>query len=138
MNLLESVSAEYEKRFGCKPLHIAHAPGRVNLLGEHVDYNDGFVLPAAINLATWIAFSPSGTDLSTLVAIDLEDETTFDKAGLQNKKAADGQTLSEWARYPAGMAWALLEKGLSVQGMNAVFSSDVPRGASLSSLLRLK
>ncbi|HEX7557014.1 MAG TPA: galactokinase family protein, partial [Leptolinea sp.] len=133
MNLQESVSAAFEKRFGTKPMHIAHAPGRVNLLGEHVDYNDGFVLPAAINLATWIAFSPTGTDSSTLVALDLQDESTFDLAGVRNKVDSKGQPLSEWARYPAGVAWALQEKGLTVNGMNAVFSSDVPRGASLSS-----
>lgn len=133
MDLLQSVTVEYEKRFGSKPIHIARAPGRVNLLGEHVDYNDGFVLPTAINLATWIAFSPSLDDKSTIAAIDLQDETTFDLAGVQSKTASDGQALSEWARYPAGMAWSLQEKGLAVKGMKAVFSSDVPRGASLSS-----
>jgi galactokinase len=133
MDILQTVTTEFEKRFGERPLHIAHAPGRVNLLGEHVDYNDGFVLPAAIDLATWIAFSPSGSDTSTLVAIDLQDETTFDLSGVRSKKAADGTPLSEWALYPAGMVWALQEKNFAIKGMKAVFSSDVPRGASLSS-----
>lgn len=134
MEIKESVTRAYEKKFGKKPEHLAFAPGRVNLLGEHVDYNDGFVLPAAINLATWVAFSPSGTDSSTLVALDLNnDETTFDLKGVPDKKDIAGTPLSEWGRYPAGMAWALNEKGLAVRGMNAVFSSDVPRGASLSS-----
>lgn len=133
MDRLQSITAEFEKRFGEKPKHIAHAPGRVNLLGEHVDYNDGFVLPAAIDLATWIVFSPSGADISTLVAIDLLDETTFDLSGVHSKKSRDGKSLTDWTLYPAGMAWALHEKGLAIKGMKAVFSSDVPRGASLSS-----
>lgn len=133
MNPKESVIKAYESVYGSKPDHLAFAPGRVNLLGEHVDYNDGFVLPAAIDMATWIAFSPSGTDSSTLFALDLEDKITFDLKGVSEKKDINGNKLSEWGHYPAGMAWALTEKGLSVKGMNAVFSSDVPRGASLSS-----
>ncbi|HEX7556666.1 MAG TPA: galactokinase family protein, partial [Leptolinea sp.] len=116
MDLHQSVITRYEKRFGNKPTHIAHAPGRVNLLGEHVDYNDGFVLPAAINLATWIAFSPSGSDTSTLVAIDMEDETIFSTDSIQSKTDTGGKPLSDWARYPAGVAWALQEKGLTVKG----------------------
>lgn len=133
MNLQQIVTAEFEKRFGEKPAHIAMAPGRVNLLGEHVDYNDGFVLPAAINLATWIAFSPTGTEETTLSAIDLKDEVTFNTEGIQPKLDINGKAFSDWVKYPAGMAWALQEKGLAVRGMKAVFCSDVPRGASLSS-----
>ena len=86
MDILQTVTSEYEKRFGSKPSHIARAPGRVNLLGEHVDYNDGFVLPAAINLTTYIAFSPSGKDISTLVAVDLKkEETVFDSKSIKTK-----------------------------------------------------
>jgi galactokinase len=134
MDIHQSVTVEYEKRFGVKPAHIARAPGRVNLLGEHVDYNDGMVMPAAINLATWIAFSPSETDTTSLVALDLEkEETVFTSESIQSKTDTEGKPLSDWAKYPAGMSWALQKKGLAVLGMNAVFSSDVPRGASLSS-----
>mgnify|MGYP000852729439 CR=1 FL=1 len=134
MEISEIVTRAFEEKFGKKPDHLASAPGRVNLLGEHVDYNDGFVLPAAINLATRIAFSSSGSEKSTLVALDIDyDETTFDLKGVFDKKDSNGRMLSEWSRYPAGMAWALNEKELEVNGMNAVFSSDVPRGASLSS-----
>lgn len=134
MDISETVTRAFEAKFGTKPEHLASAPGRVNLLGEHVDYNDGFVLPAAINLATRVAFSFSGTEQTTLVALDLDnEETTFNLEGVKDKKDTTGKPLSEWARYAAGMAWALMEKGLAVEGMNAVFSSDVPRGASLSS-----
>ena len=70
-NLIERITGVFHETFGGAPAHLVRAPGRVNLLGEHVDYNDGFVLPAAIDRATYIAFSPTGTDLSTLVAVDL-------------------------------------------------------------------
>ncbi len=133
MDLLQTATAEFQKRFDEKPAHIAMAPGRVNLLGEHVDYNDGFVLPAAINLATWIAFSPTGTDETILFAIDLKEEVTFNSAGIQSKKDINGNAFSDWVKYPAGVAWSLQENGLQVKGMKAVFCSDVPRGASLSS-----
>ncbi len=133
MDLSQKVIDRFEKRFGKKPEHVAQAPGRVNLLGEHVDYNDGFVLPAAINLATWIAFSPSGSDTNTLFALDLNEETVFTLEGISTKTDINRVEIADWVKYPAGMAWALQEKGYSVEGMNAVFSSDVPRGASLSS-----
>jgi galactokinase len=64
----------YQNRFLQAPLYVARAPGRVNLLGEHVDYNDGFVLPAAIDRATYVAFSPASTDQTTLVAADFGDD----------------------------------------------------------------
>jgi len=134
MDLLQTLTTEYEKRFGSKPAHIARAPGRVKVLGEHVDYNDGLVLPAAINLATWIAFSASGTETSTLKALDMnQEETIFSLKSIRSKVDINGRPLSDWAKYPAGVAWALIQKGLAVEGMNAVFASDVPRGASLSS-----
>lgn len=133
MDISQKVMDRFEQRFGGKPEHIALAPGRVNLLGEHVDYNDGFVLPAAINLATWIAFSPSTSDTNTLIALDLNEEAVFDLKGIPSKMDATGKAMADWVKYPAGMAWALSEKGLPVRGMNAVFASDVPRGASLSS-----
>ncbi len=133
MDLSQKVNDRFEEIFGSKPDHIALAPGRVNLLGEHVDYNDGFVLPAAIDLATWIAFSPSGSDKNTLVAVDLDEETVFNLKGIESKTDINGAAMADWVKYPAGMVWALQEKGYVVKGMNAVFSSDVPRGASLSS-----
>jgi galactokinase len=105
------------------------------LLGEHVDYNDGFVLPAAIDRATYVAFSaaddPDGQ--STLVAADFDQQASFSAQNLAAKNAADGSPLPEWARYPAGMQWALLQAGLSAPPLRAVFASDVPRGSGLSS-----
>jgi galactokinase len=110
----------------------------VNLLGEHVDYNDGWVLPAAIDRATYIAVGECSSALVTLVAADLGEGTTFRAAELETKRDAGGQPLAAWARYPAGTAWALLRGGLAVKGMDAVFTSDVPRGAGLSSSAALE
>ncbi len=135
MYLRESVTSKYCLHFGGEPRYLALAPGRVNILGEHVDYNDGFVLPAAIDRATYIAFSPAGTsaDKSTLVAVDFNQTTQFTGKSIQNKTDSDGKQLPDWALYLAGVAWSLAESDLEIRAMKAVFSSDVPRGAGLSS-----
>jgi galactokinase len=133
MTLLETIQTSFRQRFGAEPAFIARAPGRVNLLGEHVDYNGGFVLPAAIDRATYVAFSPSDSDRTTLVAADFAEEATFTPASVLSKTAADGAPLAEWAKYPAGVLWALGEAGLAAPALNAVFASDVPRGSGLSS-----
>lgn len=125
----------FRQRFGREPAHIALAPGRVNILGEHVDYNDGFVLPAAIDLASYIAFAPAAATngRSTLVAADFAEEASFTNQSLFTKTNADGGALIAWAHYPAGVAWALTTAGRSVPDMDAVFASEVPPGAGLSS-----
>jgi galactokinase len=133
MEMINRVKNLSQETFGSAPAHVVRAPGRVNLLGEHVDYNDGFVLPAAIDRATFIAFSPSGTDLSTLVAMDMKEKVSFTPQTIPLKTQADGTPLPEWAHYPAGVLWALHENNLKTSGMNAVFASNVPRGSGLSS-----
>ena len=133
MNPRQSAVQAFQTRFSQAPVYVARAPGRVNLLGEHVDYNDGFVLPAAIDRATYIAFSPSTTGQTTLVAADFEEEARFTDASLASKTQPDGSPLPEWAHYPAGVAWALGQAGLSAPAMQAAFSSDIPRGSGLSS-----
>ena len=77
MSLHGMITEKFQQRFGEPPAHVIRAPGRVNLLGEHVDYNDGFVLPIAIDRATWLAFSPSDTDQTMLVAPDVSDEVSL-------------------------------------------------------------
>jgi galactokinase len=123
----------YRERFGHIPAHIARAPGRVNLLGEHVDYNDGFVLPAAIDRATYVAFSPADAPHSTLVAADFDGQAFFSAETIPTKTQVDDSSLPEWGLYPAGVMWSLMEENLSAPSMNAVFASDVPRGSGLSS-----
>lgn len=131
--MIEDLKATFRQHFGKAPAYIARAPGRVNLLGEHVDYNDGFVLPAAIDRTTYVAFSPADSDQTTLVAADFGEQTVFSPQTLTAKTQPDGSPLPEWGRYPAGVMWVLGEAGLETPAMNAVFSSNVPRGSGLSS-----
>ena len=133
MEIIENIKRIYQERFGYAPAHIARAPGRVNLLGEHVDYNDGFVLPAAIDRATYVAFSPTNARHSTLVAADFDSQASFSPETISTKTQHDSSPLPEWTLYPAGVMWSLLEESLPVLSMNAVFSSNVPRGSGLSS-----
>lgn len=133
MNLIDKITTLYKEKFGQTPAHIVRAPGRVNLLGEHVDYNDGFVLPAAIDRATYIAFSPTTTPNSTLVAVDFNQQAIFSSESISTKIQTDSSPLPEWALYPAGVMWAMQSEKLSTVSMNAVFASDVPRGSGLSS-----
>jgi len=127
------VTQEYEHEFGGKPACISRAPGRVNLIGEHVDYNDGPVLPAAIDREVNIASGENPNNLVRLFALDLDEKVTFGLDRLNVKVDIDGSPLPAWALYPAGVAWSLMEAGLEVKGLNACFTSNVPIGAGLSS-----
>lgn len=133
MNIKDKVIKAFEEIFGAPPQHVGIAPGRVNILGEHVDFNDGFVLPAAIDRATYIVFSPSNGENNAIHALDFNETAKFSNSSLYEKHDPDGFPLPEWATYPAGVAWAYLQDGLTVSPINAVFASDVPRGAGLSS-----
>ena len=133
MELIDRITNIFQEKFGSAPAHLARAPGRVNLLGEHVDYNNGFVLPAAIDRATYIAFSPTDSDQTTLVAADFTQEAAFSSQTLPTKTQTNGSPLPEWAHYPAGVMWALLEDQRDTPSMNAAYASNVPRGSGLSS-----
>jgi galactokinase len=112
---------------------LANAPGRVNLLGEHVDYNNGIVLPIAIDRRVTVAARPRADQQVDLHALDLNQKISFDLQNLTARVDIDGNPLTVWALYPAGVAWVLLNKGFKLNGIDAVFSSDVPIGAGLSS-----
>lgn len=133
MDMPNILTSFFQEKFGRPAAFLARAPGRVNLLGEHVDYNDGFVLPAAIDRATYIAFSPADSGQTTLWAADFDSRAAFSPQTLAAKTQPDGSPLPEWARYPAGVMWALGEAGLETPAMDAVFASEVPRGSGLSS-----
>lgn len=109
------------------------APGRVNLLGEHVDYNGGMVLPMAIDRRVWLAAKPRNDRQVHLVAADLDARVSFRLDEIQSRNAVDGSALPDWALYPAGVAWALAAEGFELQGFDAVYRSDLPAGAGLSS-----
>lgn len=133
MSIQETVTTKFEERFGEAPAHIVRAPGRVNLLGEHVDYNDGFVLPIAIDRATWLAFSPNDAKQTVLAALDMTEEVSFTPQSLSAKTDVAGKLLPTWALYPAGVMWALKEAGLETSPLKGVYASNVPQGSGLSS-----
>ena len=109
------------------------SPGRVNLLGEHVDYNNGPVLPVAIDLTLTLKFSPLEANRITLHALDLGKSVSFSLADLENKMDLNGQPLPHFARYPAGVAWACQQAGFPTKGLEAAYTSDIPIGSGLSS-----
>jgi galactokinase len=124
--VLEQVAAEFAVRFGEPPQHIVRAPGRVNLIGEHTDYNEGFVLPMAIERATWLAVGPRPDGRVRLHSLDYGETASFDLEDLR-------QCEMSWVEYPKGVAWALQGSGLSLRGWEGVAICDVPMGAGLSS-----
>ena len=112
---------------------IVTSPGRVNLLGEHVDYNGGIVLPAAIDRSVKITFERAGSSLVNISALDLNDHCQFSIEDLDAKITSNGSSLPGWALYPAGVLWSLRQYGCQLEGFNAQFTSSIPIGAGLSS-----
>jgi galactokinase len=128
-----NLASSFEKNFGYKHSIETRAPGRVNLLGEHVDYNQGVVLPAAIDREVRLAAAPSKDGRVTLRALDLGKGAIFDLSEVDKRIDITGKPLPGWAMYPAGVAWALQEAGFKIGGMQAVYLSDIPMGSGLSS-----
>jgi galactokinase len=120
------VVAHFVKRFGQPPRWVIRAPGRVNLIGEHTDYNDGFVCPLAIDRAVWIALRPRDDRRISVYSVDYDETREFSLDDLKNEKAG-------WIEYLKGTAWALQDAGLRLSGWEGVMQGDVPLGAGLSS-----
>lgn len=130
--LIQHTTKHFEKLFQKKPEHIFLSPGRINIIGEHVDYNDGFVLPAAINKYICFAISENENSECVLVAKDLNEAYSFDiKDQLQPVEKM-------WVNYIIGVLHQLKEKGLPEKGFTIVFSSTIPMGAGLSSSAALE
>ena len=130
MGLEQTVYDTFEEKFGTAPAKIVRAPGRVNLIGEHTDYNDGFVLPMAIDRAVWIALRPRRDAKVRLFSADFGVWGTFSLDALEKGKG--------WLEYPKGVAWALQEEGYTLRGFEGVVTGDVPRGSGLSSSAALE
>jgi galactokinase len=119
---------------GLSPDIVVRAPGRVNLLGGHVDMHGGPVINIAINREIWLAAAYGTSELVQLHAPDMGGHSAmFSLKSLNERKDVVGDTLPNWALYPAGVAWALQRRGLKVSGINAAFLGDVPMRAGLSS-----
>jgi galactokinase len=111
--------AAYRARFGAAPEVVASAPGRVNLIGEHTDYNGGYVLPCAIDRRTAVAL---GRGDGPLYSADYDDA-----------RPREGAREGAWVDYPRAVAWALAQEGMAVPAFQAAFAGEVPQGAGLSS-----
>jgi galactokinase len=125
--------AEVEPAAAAEPerIRIVRAPGRVNLIGEHTDYNEGLVMPAAIDLETWLCYLPT---------TDRRAEITLDAGGDRQGFRLDdvGQRQGRWIDYVAATAWALAEAGVATHGFRGLLAASLPRGAGLSSSAALE
>ena len=121
---LEQVLATFAKKFTTTP-RLYFAPGRINLIGEHVDYNDGFVMPAAINKGIWYAVAPNTTNFASFYSTDLHETLSIK---LTNIHKMDG-----WKNYVLGVMDQLQKAGYTIGGFDCVFGGNLPVGAGMSS-----
>ena len=124
------VKSEFERLFNKKPL-IIRSPGRVNLIGEHTDYNEGFVLPAAIDKSIYLAVHPRNDDKCYLHAADLNESFDFEISSLSHSEKT-------WANYLIGVLDQIKKLGYEVRGFECVFGGDIPIGAGISSSAAIK
>jgi galactokinase len=127
------VSAWFRQSYGIAPECVWHAPGRVNLIGEHTDYNDGLVLPFALGRGTLAAAARRGDGVLELCSMQAPGAGVTVRVSELEPGAVTG-----WAAYPAGVAWAMREAGLDVGGARVAIGSDLPRGAGLASSAALE
>lgn len=128
---LEYVRSRFIKHFDGKTGNVYASPGRINLIGEHTDYNGGFVFPGAVDKGIMAEVRPNGTDTIMCYSIDLKDRVEF--------KVDDPQgPHTSWARYIYGIVQEMRKLGVDVKGFNTAFAGDVPLGAGMSSSAALE
>ncbi|HEX2473972.1 MAG TPA: galactokinase [Lacipirellulaceae bacterium] len=137
---IDNATATFERRYGRPPRWIVAAPGRVNLIGEHVDYNDGFVMPMAIDRYCVIAAAEAHGDQARLYSAATDDEAKFSLAALGATGSASAEALAagHWSNYAIGVIALCAERGLRSPGFLAVIQSGVPFGGGLSSSASLE
>ena len=132
MSIVDEVKQRFVEEYGEHPAAIVRAPGRVNLIGEHTDYNDGFVFPMAIDRAAYIALRPRQDKRVFVHSLDFDDRRVFALDALRRPSR------TEWIDYMIGVAWALREREYATRGWEGVLSGNVPIGAGLSSSAALE
>lgn len=125
MNITESVLNKFRELFNEYPLLI-RSPGRVNLIGEHTDYNMGFVLPAAIDKAICFAITPRNDETCSFFSLDMNDSIQYQVSSIKKQEKS-------WPNYLMGVVDQLNKRGHKIKGFNCVFGGDIPIGAGLSS-----
>jgi len=123
----ERAAGRFRAWHGAEPEGVWHAPGRANLIGEHTDYNEGWVLPFALDRGVVVAAKRRGDDVLDIRSLQADAPVTVPLATLR------AGSVTGWAAYPAGVAWAIREAGQAVGGASLVIDSDLPQGAGLSS-----
>lgn len=132
-NLISKVNSAFSEIFGYAATHIIQAPGRVNLIGEHTDYNDGFVLPSAINYQAVVAAKPRTDKQVNVISVDYDNAQ--DSFSLVEPIVATEQ---DWANYIRGVVKHLQLRGYQFNGADIAVSGNVPQGAGLSSSAALE
>jgi galactokinase len=133
-SLLERTLSAFRTHFDVLPHCVVQAPGRVNLIGEHTDYNDGFVLPCAIGFGTLVAATRRSDNQVHVVAADYDHQLDCFDLDQPITQRSD----APWANYVRGVVVMLLEHGLPLRGANLAIAGDVPQGAGLSSSASLE
>lgn len=128
---IDYVRSRFVKHFEGQTGNVYASPGRINLIGEHTDYNGGFVFPGAIDKGIMCEIRPNGTNKVMAYSIDLKDRVEFDIDDEKGPKAS-------WARYLYGIVQEMKKRGVDVKGFNTAFAGDVPLGAGLSSSAALE
>ncbi|MBR8712426.1 Galactokinase [Porphyromonas levii] len=131
MKDIEFVRSRFVKHFDGSTGYIYFAPGRVNLIGEHTDYNGGFVFPGAVEKGILAEIKPNGTSQVRAYSIDLKDYVEFDLGDAEAPSAS-------WAKYIYGVCREMQQLGVEVKGFNTAFAGDVPLGAGMSSSAALE
>ena len=130
-NSNRALAEEFRRRFG-NAGRVFSAPGRVNLIGEHTDYNDGFVMPAAIGLFTCVAAGPRNDEQLAVYSLDFDECRQFELAEITSNLTGN------WSDYVRGVAGVMRSRGIPVRGANLAVKGDVPIGAGLSSSAALE
>jgi len=130
MTKKETVLSEFKNIFNKKAHSLVRAPGRVNIIGEHTDYNQGFVLPMAIQLGIWIALAPRNDDQIIVHSLKYEQTADFSLQGFGHGKG--------WEEYVRGIAWVLAQHECPTAGWEGVVAGDIPTNAGLSSSAALE